>query len=191
MSEAAPPQGEAARRQRRRKRRVWDQAPAEAGTDAALAPAPTSSAPAPAPAPAAPLTPAQQASLASIRLHLAEETADFLRLRAARQTSADRAGRVRAYVQRALLLLGRVYVGGISEEMSEAVIREAFAPFGFVHTVAVTPQDPVTKKRGYCFVEFDCPESAVMAIERVNESGIAGTPVRCSRPANVAESAMK
>ena len=138
------------------------------------------------------LSEAQTALLGRIKAHIAETTLAFQKERSARfggmQTPGQYAAMVRAKIQRALLLLGRVYVGGLISSVTEASVRHVFSQFGHVHTVVLTPGD--SKRRGYCFVEYDCPESAVLAIEWMNDYGFEGAPVRCSRPANVADTAM-
>ena len=53
-----------------------------------------------------------------------------------------------------------IYVGGLTEEVDEKVLRAAFIPFGDISEVQI-PQDYETEKhRGFAFVDYELPEDA-------------------------------
>lgn len=71
-----------------------------------------------------------------------------------------------------------IYVGGLSEEVNEKILRGAFNPFGDILNVQL-PLDYVTQKhRGYGFVEFEEAEDAAAAIENMNDSELYGKTIK-------------
>ena len=53
-----------------------------------------------------------------------------------------------------------IYVGGLTEEVDEKVLRAAFIPFGDISEVQI-PQDYETEKhRGFAFIDYELPEDA-------------------------------
>ena len=88
------------------------------------------------------------------------------------------------------------YIGGIDDQINEAVLRAAFIPFGDILDVQI-PRDPATSRRsrcqidsllifrigrgsGYGFVEFETSEDAAASIDNMNQAEICGRVVRCS-----------
>eukprot|EP00392_Amoebophrya_sp_AT5.2_P009438 g9466.t1 len=64
-----------------------------------------------------------------------------------------------------------VYVGGLSEEMTDDALRAAFAPFGEIRECKIPRRgNPEGKHRGFGFVEFEEEEDAKAAIDNMHES---------------------
>lgn len=71
-----------------------------------------------------------------------------------------------------------LYVGGLADEVSEDVLRSAFAPFGDVVDIQIPLDYETEKHRGFAFVEFELPEDAAAAIDNMNESELYGRTIR-------------
>lgn len=69
----------------------------------------------------------------------------------------------------------RIYVGNINYELGEDEVRAAFSPFGNMRSITMT-KDPMTgRHKGYCFIEYDNPESAKMALDTMAGFSLAGS----------------
>ncbi|KAJ9440402.1 Peptidyl-prolyl cis-trans isomerase E [Diplonema papillatum] len=78
-----------------------------------------------------------------------------------------------------------LYVGGLSEDVSETVVEECFRPFGDLVLPINMPKDPDSgRHKGFAFVEFELQEDAAAAIENMNASEIYGRvlKVNLARP---------
>eukprot|EP01063_Lacrimia_lanifica_P033560 TRINITY_DN6002_c0_g1_i2.p2 TRINITY_DN6002_c0_g1~~TRINITY_DN6002_c0_g1_i2.p2 ORF type:complete len:110 (+),score=53.33 TRINITY_DN6002_c0_g1_i2:106-435(+) len=78
-----------------------------------------------------------------------------------------------------------LYVGGLSEEVDEDILADAFLPFGdVVLPVNMPRQDTTGEHRGFAFVEMDCQEDAAAAIENMNGAELYGRvlKVNLARP---------
>ncbi|KAJ3217497.1 Poly(U)-binding-splicing factor puf60 [Dinochytrium kinnereticum] len=85
---------------------------------------------------------------------------------------------------RTLATMSRIYVGSISFDLNDVHIKEVFSQFGSVKTVTMS-LDPTTQKhKGFCFVEFDCPEAADIALFTMNGSDLGGRNLKVGRPHN-------
>lgn len=51
-----------------------------------------------------------------------------------------------------------VYVGGLGEDVSQAILRSAMIPFGPIKSLDIPMDYKIGKTRGFAFVEFDDPE---------------------------------
>ena len=81
-------------------------------------------------------------------------------------------------------LLSRIYIGSIHFELSELDLRQAFAAFGPVKSLSLQ-NDPITgHHKGYCFMEFDTPEAAALAVETLNGGELGGRSIKIGRPNN-------
>lgn len=60
-----------------------------------------------------------------------------------------------------------VYVGGISDEVNEQLIRDAFIPFGDIVDVQMPIEYESQKHRGFAFVEYENAEDASAAIDNM------------------------
>ncbi|KAJ3196647.1 Poly(U)-binding-splicing factor puf60 [Irineochytrium annulatum] len=85
---------------------------------------------------------------------------------------------------RNIATMSRIYVGSISFDLTDVHIREVFGQFGSIKNVTMTI-DPLTKKhKGFCFVEFDCPEAAELAIDAMNGLDLGVRTLKVGRPNN-------
>jgi len=77
-----------------------------------------------------------------------------------------------------------IYVGGLAEEVTEQVLRNAFSMFGDLVDVQLPLDYETGKHRGFSFVEFELEEDALDAIDNLNESELFGRTIRVnvSRP---------
>ncbi|VDP94150.1 unnamed protein product [Echinostoma caproni] len=83
-------------------------------------------------------------------------------------------------------LLNRVYVGSISYDVKEEMLKQAFSVFGPIKTVSMS-WDPATQKhKGFAFLEFEYPEGAHLAIEQMNNASFGGRQLKVGRPSNLA-----
>lgn len=89
----------------------------------------------------------------------------------------------------ALVLMCRVYVGSISFELKEDMVRSAFSPFGPIKSINMS-WDPVTQKhKGFAFVEYELPEAAQLALEQMNGIMMGGRNIKVGRPSNMPQAA--
>ncbi|TPP64975.1 Poly(U)-binding-splicing factor PUF60 [Fasciola gigantica] len=83
-------------------------------------------------------------------------------------------------------LLNRVYVGSISYDVKEEMLKQSFSVFGPIKTVSMS-WDPATQKhKGFAFLEFEYPEGAHLAIEQMNGTSFGGRQLKVGRPSNLA-----
>ncbi|CAG8714889.1 6089_t:CDS:2 [Racocetra fulgida] len=74
---------------------------------------------------------------------------------------------------RSLSVLSRIYVGSINFELTEQHLRVVFGQFGSIKSVSMS-LDPLTgKHKGFCFIEFETPEGASLALESMNGAELA------------------
>ncbi|KAG0003090.1 Poly(U)-binding-splicing factor puf60 [Entomortierella chlamydospora] len=80
--------------------------------------------------------------------------------------------------------LCRVYVGSISFEATEEDVRQKLSRFGDIKEL-VLKVDPITgKHRGFCFVEYDLPEAAILAVQASESVDVGGRNIKIGRPKN-------
>ncbi|VDO03996.1 unnamed protein product [Rodentolepis nana] len=84
-----------------------------------------------------------------------------------------------------LALLNRIYIGSIAYDVKEDAIKQAFVPFGPVKNVSMSWDPTTLKHKGFAFVEFEYPESALLAIEQMNGTNFAGRLLKVGRPSNL------
>jgi hypothetical protein len=60
----------------------------------------------------------------------------------------------------------RIYVGSLNYDLKEADIKALFASFGAIRSFTMSYDNVTGKSKGYCFVEYESPESAVSALVR-------------------------
>ncbi|KAJ3103736.1 Poly(U)-binding-splicing factor puf60 [Phlyctochytrium planicorne] len=85
---------------------------------------------------------------------------------------------------RTLITMSRIYVGSISFDLNEAQIKEVFSQFGSVRVVTMSLDPATGKHKGFCFVEFDCPEAADLALSTMHGSDLGGRNLKVGRPNN-------
>ncbi|TRY61340.1 hypothetical protein TCAL_08412 [Tigriopus californicus] len=86
-----------------------------------------------------------------------------------------------------------VYIGGLSEEVTEDVIKAAFIPFGDISEVQIPIDYATEKHRGFAFVEFELQEDAKAAIDNMNDSELFGRTLRVNlaKPLRLKESSSR
>ena len=58
-------------------------------------------------------------------------------------------------------------LGGLADEVTEDVLRDAFVPFGDLVDIQIPLDYETEKHRGFAFVEFELPEDAAAAIDNM------------------------
>jgi poly(U)-binding-splicing factor PUF60 len=81
--------------------------------------------------------------------------------------------------------LGTVYVGGISFDVREDTVKQAFQPFGPIKNVSLSWDAVANKHKGFAFVEYDLPEAASLSIEQMNNVMLGGRTIKMGRPSNM------
>ncbi|KAL5489906.1 hypothetical protein ACEPAI_4738 [Sanghuangporus weigelae] len=78
-----------------------------------------------------------------------------------------------------------VFVGGIGDDIDEAIIYEAFSTFGDVLDVQIPPaqvntynKEPSQKHRGFAFVTYTTPGDAQDAIDNMDMNELRGRVLR-------------
>ncbi|RUS28697.1 hypothetical protein BC938DRAFT_481556 [Jimgerdemannia flammicorona] len=85
---------------------------------------------------------------------------------------------------RPLSVLSRIYVGSINFELNEAHIKAVFGQFGSIKSVSMSVDPATGKHKGFCFIEFETPEAAAMALEAMNGADLGGRQLKVGRPNN-------
>ncbi|XP_031634292.1 peptidyl-prolyl cis-trans isomerase E [Contarinia nasturtii] len=82
-----------------------------------------------------------------------------------------------------------VYVGGLSDDVSEQLVSDAFIPFGDIVEIQMPVDYESQKHRGFAFVEFETAEDAAAAIDNMNDAELMGRTIRCNiaKPQRVKE----
>ena len=91
-----------------------------------------------------------------------------------------------ALVSRTIAICSRVYVGSIHLEASRDELIPLFRPFGGIRIVEMSLDPATGRHRGFCFVEYEVPESASGAIAALNGVHFAGRMLKVGRPSNYA-----
>ena len=71
----------------------------------------------------------------------------------------------------------KLYVGNLPFSATEAAVNEMFSKHGNVHSVALINDRETGRPRGFAFVEMPNGSEAKEAIEKLNETEIAGRAV--------------
>ncbi|KAG4096314.1 hypothetical protein H8356DRAFT_943371 [Neocallimastix lanati (nom. inval.)] len=85
---------------------------------------------------------------------------------------------------RTLSILCRIYVGSIFYDLTEANIRSVFAPYGSIKSINLKIDPSTGKHNGYCFIDYDLPEAAFLAVEKMNGADFGGRKLKVGRPFN-------
>eukprot|EP01071_Lankesteria_metandrocarpae_P014853 Lankesteria_metandrocarpae@DN9082_c0_g1_i1.p1 len=67
-----------------------------------------------------------------------------------------------------------LYVGGLDEMVTPAVLQAAFVPFGELRSVDIPVDRAAGKSRGFGFVEFEEEADAKHAVDNMNQSEVFG-----------------
>ncbi|CAM9433559.1 unnamed protein product, partial [Phaeothamnion confervicola] len=76
----------------------------------------------------------------------------------------------------------RIHVGSLHYALQEADIRAVFSPFGTIKKVSMTIDQATGRHKGFCFLEFETPESAETALTSMNGFELAGRQITVGRP---------
>ena len=68
--------------------------------------------------------------------------------------------------------------------MTESDIKALFSPFGAVMKIDISIDYATNRSKGYCFLEFQDPDSAIAALE-MNGFEIGTRKIKVGRPANI------
>jgi len=71
-----------------------------------------------------------------------------------------------------------IFVGNLSYQATDEDLRSAFSAFGTVSSASVIMDKFTGRSRGFGFVEMPNAEEANAAIAKLNDSSIAGRPVK-------------
>ena len=71
-----------------------------------------------------------------------------------------------------------IYVGNLSYEMTEEVLREAFKAFGEVEDVRIIKDNYTGRSKGFAFVEMPSKDEAQAAIKELNEKELKGRALK-------------
>jgi len=83
-----------------------------------------------------------------------------------------------------------VYVGGISFDVREDTVKQAFQPFGPIKNVSLSWDAIANKHKGFAFVEYDLPEAAALALEQMNNVMMGGRTIKVSARVTVLSSCL-
>lgn len=65
-----------------------------------------------------------------------------------------------------------IYVGNLSQQTSEAKLRDLFATYGEVETVKIITDNITNISKGFGFVEMSNKQDGIKAIQELNESAV-------------------
>ena len=71
-----------------------------------------------------------------------------------------------------------LFVSGLEDSITEAVLQSAFIPFGPLKSVQLPRKD--NKLRGFAFVEFAEEEDCLDAVENMDGSELMGRTLNCN-----------
>uniref|UniRef100_A0A7S2TJH3 RRM domain-containing protein n=2 Tax=Lotharella oceanica TaxID=641309 RepID=A0A7S2TJH3_9EUKA len=76
----------------------------------------------------------------------------------------------------------RIYVGSIHYSLGEEDIKLPFSTFGKINRIDM-PREPGTmRSKGFCFIEFDDPDSAKQALQTMNGFELGGRKLKVGPP---------
>jgi poly(U)-binding-splicing factor PUF60 len=87
--------------------------------------------------------------------------------------------------ERAMCLMCRIYIGSVYYEATEDAVAALFNPFGPLKSVCMTYDTVTGRHKGFCFLEYDIPEAAQLALEQMNNAILGGRTVKVGRPSNM------
>lgn len=72
----------------------------------------------------------------------------------------------------------KLFVGGLSWDVSDEQLKEAFRPFGPLQEAAIVTDRATGRSRGFGFVTFEKPIDAAAAIKQMNGAELDGRTLR-------------
>lgn len=134
-----------------------------------------------------PLTPEQYELINRAKRYATEQSFRHIMSKKAPSEQQQQQKSLQRY--QALILMCRVYVGSISFDVQEEMIKNAFCPFGTIKSINMS-WDPITlKHKGFAFVEYDLPEAAQLALEHMNGIQVGSRQIKVGRPSNMPQAA--
>mmetsp|Transcript_9356 Transcript_9356/g.41058 ORF Transcript_9356/g.41058 Transcript_9356/m.41058 type:complete len:135 (+) Transcript_9356:16-420(+) len=73
-----------------------------------------------------------------------------------------------------------LYVGGLEEQVTTAILHAAFIPFGPIKDVDIPMDHQTQKHRGFGFVTFEETEDAAEAMDNMHDTELYGKVLRCN-----------
>mmetsp|Transcript_8352 Transcript_8352/g.33686 ORF Transcript_8352/g.33686 Transcript_8352/m.33686 type:complete len:135 (-) Transcript_8352:44-448(-) len=73
-----------------------------------------------------------------------------------------------------------LYVGGLEEQVTTAILHAAFIPFGPIKDVDIPMDHQTQKHRGFGFVTFEETEDAAEAMDNMHNAELYGKVLRCN-----------
>jgi RNA recognition motif-containing protein len=83
-----------------------------------------------------------------------------------------------------LSILSRIYIGSIHFELNDGDLKTAFSAFGPIKSVSLSLDNITGHHKGFCFIEFETPEAAALALEAMNGGELGGRTIKVGRPNN-------
>lgn len=71
-----------------------------------------------------------------------------------------------------------LYVGGLEENVNDAILHAAFIPFGDIKDISIPNDHATGKHRGFGFVEYEDKEDAAAAIDNMHNAELYGKVLR-------------
>ncbi|KAI7835175.1 hypothetical protein BX661DRAFT_176239 [Kickxella alabastrina] len=93
-------------------------------------------------------------------------------------------GRLAGMDARNLSVMSRIYVGSINFDLTDEHIHRVFSEYGPVRSVSMSKDPASGRHRGYGFVEYEVPEAAALAVDRMNGTMLGGRQLKIGRPNN-------
>ncbi|KAI8146995.1 hypothetical protein BJV82DRAFT_373506 [Fennellomyces sp. T-0311] len=90
---------------------------------------------------------------------------------------------------RTLSVLARIYVGSIHFVLNESHVKAVFNQFGTIKSISMSVDPATLRHKGFCFIEYETPEAAALALETMNGQDLGGRQLKVGRPNNYATAA--
>lgn len=85
----------------------------------------------------------------------------------------------------ALSIMSRIYVGNLSQEVTEETISVAFSLVGAIKSIDMPYDQTIQQHRGFAFIRYEVPEAAIVAIENLNGLTLGSRQIKVSHPMNM------
>ncbi len=72
----------------------------------------------------------------------------------------------------------RLYVGGLSDHVTDEILKNLFSTYGTVESVTVMINKITDLPRGFGFVEMNCESEAEEAIQNLNGTQVEGRTIK-------------
>nr|CAD2203681.1 unnamed protein product [Meloidogyne enterolobii] len=83
-----------------------------------------------------------------------------------------------ALYSQALALMSRIYIGSVNFDVSEDQIRTVFGIYGPIKNVNMSIDPTTGNHKGFCFIEYEVPEAAFLAIDAMNGKFLGGRTIK-------------